>query len=84
MPPSPPAWLNACRELGGLVADRVRSTQAPETATLDDLIYANDHAKPRCELIDNTLVQKAVGGDVLPGFECVIADLFSDLDAYSV
>ena len=49
------------QELGGIVADRVRSTPAPGTATLDDLIYANDHTKPLCELIDNTLVEKAVG-----------------------
>jgi Uma2 family endonuclease len=49
------------QELGGIVADRVRSSPAPGTATLDDLIYANDHSKPLCELIDNTLVEKAVG-----------------------
>ena len=133
------------QELGGIVADRVRSTPAPGTATLDDLIYANDHTKPLCELIDNTLVEKAVGfeasvvavtiaamlkdfvaarrlgvvsgsdgffrlldssatavyttpvgvtvldeeatitgGDVLPGFECAVADFFSDLDPDSL
>lgn len=49
------------QELGGIAADRVRSTPAPGTATLDDLIHANDHTKPLCELIDNTLVEKAVG-----------------------
>jgi len=49
------------QELGGIAADRVRSMPAPGTATLDDLVYANDHAKPLCELIDNTLVEKAVG-----------------------
>lgn len=49
------------QELGGIVADRVRSTPAPGTATLDDLVYVNDHEKPLCELIDNTLVEKAVG-----------------------
>jgi len=49
------------QELGGIVADRVRSLPAPGTATLDDLVQANDHSKPLCELIDNTLVEKAVG-----------------------
>jgi len=49
------------QELGGIVADRVRSTPAPGMATLDDLVHANDHSKPLCELIDNTLVEKAVG-----------------------
>ena len=51
------------QELGGIVADRVRSTPAPGTATLDELVFANDHTKPLCELIDNTLVEKAVGFD---------------------
>jgi Uma2 family endonuclease len=49
------------QELGGIVADRVRSTPAPGTATVDDLVFCNDHTKPLCELIDNTLVEKAVG-----------------------
>jgi Uma2 family endonuclease len=49
------------QELGGIVADRVRSTPAPGTANVEDLVYANDHSKPLCELIDNTLVEKAVG-----------------------
>lgn len=49
------------QELGGISADRVRSSPAPGTATLDDLVHANDHTKPLCELIDNTLVEKAVG-----------------------
>jgi len=49
------------QELGGIVADRVKSTPAPGTASLDDLVYYNDHTKPLCELIDNTLVEKAVG-----------------------
>lgn len=49
------------QELGGIAADRVRSSPAPGTATLDDLVHANDHSKPLCELTDNTLVKKAVG-----------------------
>ena len=49
------------QELGGIVADRVRCTPAPGTASVEDLVFANDHSKPLCELIDNTLVEKAVG-----------------------
>ncbi len=49
------------QELGGIVADRVRSTPPPGTANLEDLVCANDHSKPLCELVDNTLVEKAVG-----------------------
>jgi Uma2 family endonuclease len=49
------------QDLGGIEAARVRSSPAPGTATLNDLIDANDHSKPLCELIDNTLVEKAVG-----------------------
>lgn len=49
------------QELGGIVAGRVRSTPAPGTANLEDLVHANDHTKPLCELIDNSLVEKAVG-----------------------
>jgi Uma2 family endonuclease len=48
-------------ELGGIAADRVRLTPAPGTATVDDLIIANAQAKPLCELIDQTLVEKAMG-----------------------
>lgn len=49
------------QELGGIAAERVRTTPNPGTANLDDLIRFNEHSKPLCELIDNTLVEKAVG-----------------------
>jgi Uma2 family endonuclease len=48
-------------ELGSISADRVRSRPAPGTATCDDLIAANEGTGPLCELIDGTLVEKAVG-----------------------
>jgi len=44
--------------LRGIAADRVRSSP-PRAATLDDLVYANHHTDPLCELTDNTLVEKA-------------------------
>ncbi len=48
-------------ELGDMSADRVRSYPAPGTATSDDLIAANSGLGPLCELIDGTLVEKAMG-----------------------
>jgi Uma2 family endonuclease len=48
-------------ELGHISADRLRLSPAPGTATVDDLLDANTHRKPLCELIDQTLVEKAVG-----------------------
>jgi len=48
-------------ELGGISPDRLRLLPAPGTATIDDLIHANAHTSPLCELVDHTLVEKAVG-----------------------
>lgn len=48
-------------ELGHISAERLRLSPAPGTATLHDLMEANTHHKPLCELIDQTLVEKAVG-----------------------
>ena len=49
------------RRLGGIPADRVRLSPVPGTATERDLILANDHNDPICELIDRTLVEKTIG-----------------------
>lgn len=48
-------------EFGGIAADRVRLSPAPGAATVDDLIWVNTRSKPLCELIDQTLVEKAMG-----------------------
>ena len=48
-------------ELGHISANRLRLSPAPGTATVEDLMDANTHRKPLCELIDQTLVEKAVG-----------------------
>ena len=48
-------------ELGGIAADRVRLSPAPGTATLADLLEANTHGPVLCELVDQTLVEKAMG-----------------------
>jgi Uma2 family endonuclease len=46
--------------LGNIPADRVRLDPPPGTATLEDVIAVNEH-ECLCELIDGTLVEKAVG-----------------------
>ena len=48
-------------DLGEIPADRVRCDPSPGTATLEDLIRVNERRDGRCELIDGTLVEKAVG-----------------------
>ena len=48
-------------DFGALAPDRVRLTPAPGSATVDDLILVNTRSKPLCELIDQTLVEKAMG-----------------------
>ncbi len=78
--------------LGGIVPARVRLSPPPGTATIEELQAVNRHTSPLCELIDHTLVEKALsfaatvvaaafdGGHVLPGFTCPFADFFTDLD----
>ena len=48
-------------ELGGIVPQRIRVEPAPGTATVEDLAHYNETHSPLCELIDSTLVEKAVG-----------------------
>ena len=48
-------------ELGHISANRLRLSPAPGTATVEDLMDSNTHRNPLCELIDQTLVEKAVG-----------------------
>ncbi len=48
-------------DLGSIPANRVRAIPAPGSATLDDVIAANQSGDPLCELVDGTLVEKAMG-----------------------
>lgn len=58
-------WLTAAdmlHQLGDIDAERVRMTPRPGTATLEDLIAANESTDGRtCEWVDGTLVEKAMG-----------------------
>lgn len=47
-------------ELGGIEAHRVRREPAPGRATIADILQANENGA-RCELVDATLVEKAMG-----------------------
>ena len=49
------------QELGGIPANRVLQNPSPGTATLDDLIRVNATSQHLCELVDGTLVEKAMG-----------------------
>ncbi|MEQ1830985.1 MAG: Uma2 family endonuclease, partial [Pirellula sp.] len=48
-------------DLGGIPVDRIRTNPPPGTATIEDLIRVNEAKDGRCELVDNTLVEKAMG-----------------------
>lgn len=67
-PPAPPRPVRHGRELArllrrlGVPLSRVRLSPWPGTATVDDLEWANARG-PLCELVDGTLVEKAMGWD---------------------
>jgi Uma2 family endonuclease len=52
------SWADLLHRLGDIPPERVRRLPAPGTATLDDLLKPENK---RCELVDGTLVEKAVG-----------------------
>lgn len=49
------------QELGEIPANRVLQQPPPGTATLDDLMRINGTSRHLCELVDGTLVEKAMG-----------------------
>jgi Uma2 family endonuclease len=51
------------KRLGGVPASRVRLFPTPGTATEKDVINVLDHENRPCELVDGTLVEKAMGFD---------------------
>ena len=66
-PPQPQTWrtvqdlLDLLDRLGNIPASRVRLSPFPGTATERDVTYIQDHENRTCELIDGTLVEKAMG-----------------------
>jgi len=49
------------QQLGDIPANRVSQQPTPGTATLEDLIRVNATSRHLCELVDGTLVEKAMG-----------------------
>jgi Uma2 family endonuclease len=59
----PPNWTLADLQasLGGVPLDRIHVVPPPGTATEDDVTEVETHTDRICELIDGTLVEKAMG-----------------------
>lgn len=60
--PGPGSVADLLHQLGDVAPERVRMNPSPGTATLDDLIAANESKTgPVCEWVDGTLVEKTMG-----------------------
>jgi len=64
--------------LGNIPPERVRLYPIPGTATEDDVIRVLDHENRPCELVDGTLVEKAMGidGSVIAGLILTFLNIF--------
>ena len=60
-PPEIKTLADLRKRLGGIPLDRIWFHPAPGTATEKDVIEAEVHQNRLCELVDGTLVEKAVG-----------------------
>ena len=60
-PPEIKTLADLRKRLGGIPLDRIWFHPAPGTATEKDVIEAEVHENRLCELVDGTLVEKAVG-----------------------
>jgi Uma2 family endonuclease len=59
---APETVADLLERLGGIAPERVLMKPAPGTATIQDVIAAEESARKRlCELIDGVLVEKAMG-----------------------
>lgn len=54
-------FADLLRDLGNIPPNRILMQPPPGTATEADVIRLHDHADRNCELIDGTLVEKAMG-----------------------
>jgi Uma2 family endonuclease len=62
--PAAPAWLTVAdllKLLGDVPPERVRLRPTPGTATEADVLAVLDHENIPCELVEGTLVEKAMG-----------------------
>ncbi len=54
-------WEDRLSDLGNVAASRVRCDPAPGTATVEDVVRLRDSERRLYELVDGTLVEKAMG-----------------------
>lgn len=54
-------WEEMHAELGHVPLSRIRTSPPPGTATVEDVIRSQESEGKTCELVDQTLVEKAVG-----------------------
>ena len=60
-PPKPQTMADWWKRLGKVPLERIRSDPLPGTATVDDVVRIEAKENRHCELVDGTLVEKAVG-----------------------
>src|SRR5262249_26069881 len=67
------------QRLGEIPVERIWFHPAPGTATEKDAVAAEARENRLCELVDGTLVQKAMGlrRRVWPASSCIMCDLIS-------
>ncbi len=54
-------WEDRLSDLGNVAAARVRCEPAPGAATVEDVVRLRNTERSLCELVDGTLVEKAMG-----------------------
>jgi Uma2 family endonuclease len=62
-PAKPQTLADLWERLGRVPLDRIRLHPAPGTATEDDVVRMDEMENRLCELVDGTLVEKAVGAE---------------------
>ncbi len=67
-------WEDRLHDLGNIPAPRVRTDPTPGTATVDDVTRLRMTERRLYELVDGTLVEKSIGGQVN------ISELFGRMD----
>jgi hypothetical protein len=60
-PPGPPTLVDLWKRLGKVPLERIWLDPPLGTATVDDVIRVEAKYNRLCELVDGTLVEKAVG-----------------------
>jgi Uma2 family endonuclease len=62
-PAEPRTMADLWERLGRIPLERIWLHPAPGTATVDDVVWADEHENRLCELVDGTLVEKPMGAE---------------------